>query len=106
MSDADTPAPDPAGRTPYLVAAVTLAGLFLFAAAAYFVAGGGPAGPTAEQKLADLRAAEEKILTTAGKDPATGAVRVPIDRAVESLAAEAEKAGSLPYPQKPKAAPK
>ena len=74
---------------------------------AYFSRPGEPApgAPAREEKLAELRAAEEEALTTYGKGQRPGEYRIPVAAAIDRLVKEAEQKGRLPYPL-PKAAEK
>ena len=117
MADAPTPSgepnPEPTGF-PFVTALVALAGLFLFVGlvlvayySPHFLAG--PAEPKADPvaKLEEVRAKNRAVVD--GADPG---VKMSVDRAAVELATaagkakdEKHKAGRLPLPVEPKAAP-
>ena len=103
----------PVPRPPWATMATTLLLLFLFAGSVLIVArlsddmAAGSKAATGAQSLQELREKERKILESYGRDPETGASRIPIERAIETLAAEAsENRGELKsFPARKKTTP-
>jgi hypothetical protein len=59
---------------------------------------------TGEQKLQELQADQQKIITSYGYDKATNSIRVPVDVAAQKSIDEAKNHGKLPFPKKMPAA--